>query len=765
MARILVVDDRPTNRQLLCALLRYHKHELIEAGNGALALESVRRDAPDLVITDIMMPVMDGYEFTRQVRADPKIAATPIIFYTATFRAPEARTMAAICNVKTVLPKPCDPQALLYAVNTELGIETLPPQSNAAAPKQSELAELRRLDTKLAWYADELKTAKNTFDGLLGQMSGLMAERDSLRELSERFSENIAGLQRFSARLTALIELTLEVSPEQGAGRVVQMFFEGACRLMKGKYAAIAFLDEAGEVPKHLLVKGIDPTIYATDRALHAGLPGTLAVRNGDGPSTVRRQNVAPSDLPPGHPPVADFLGAVVASRDWVYGWMYFADRSDGQPFSEEDEHIAGALASELAIFYENAVLYDLMQKHAAELQTEVVRRKKAEEEASERNRMLNQAQKMEAVGQLTGGIAHDFNNLLTVVKANAEDLVDDLADNAVSRRQASLILQAADRGADLVRQLLAFSRKQTLKAELVNLNDLTEGFARLLQRTLPANIAISVVKRPDLPLVNVDPGNMENALLNLCINARDAMPDGGNLVIKTDVVDVLAESGEGEQRFVAISVTDNGTGMTPEVIERAFDPFFTTKEVGKGTGLGLSMVYGFVQQSGGRAKIDSELGKGTTMTFFLPMAIVEAQKKHTASAASAHDHGEETVRPRRILLVEDDQLVRESLMGRLKRMGHQIVPAATAFEALNIIQRGEKFDLVFTDIIMPGALTGADLAREILKQWPSTRVLATSGYTESTLLGKVQVPEGVRLLTKPYSSADLKEAITAALK
>ncbi len=188
MARILVVDDRPTNRQLLCALLRYHGHELIEAGNGALALDSVRRDAPDLVITDIMMPVMDGYEFTRQVRADSKIAATPIIFYTATFRAPEARTMAAICNVKTVLPKPCDPQALLYAVNTELGIETLAPNDNTPSPRQSDIAEFRRLDTKLAWYADELTTAKSVFDGLLGQMSGLMAERDSLRELSDRFS-------------------------------------------------------------------------------------------------------------------------------------------------------------------------------------------------------------------------------------------------------------------------------------------------------------------------------------------------------------------------------------------------------------------------------------------------------------------------------------------------------------------------------------------------------------------------------------------------
>ena len=765
MARILVVDDRPTNRQLLCALLRYHRHELIEAGNGALALESVRRDAPDLVITDIMMPVMDGYEFTRQVRADPKIAAMPIIFYTATFRAPEARTMAAICNVKTVLPKPCDPQALLYAVNTELGIETPAPQGNAMAPKQSEIAEFRRLDTKLAWYADELNTAKGAFDGLLGQMSGLMAERDSLRALSERFSENIAGLQRFSARLTALIELTLEVSPEQGAGRVVQMFFEGACRLMKGKQCAIAFLDEAGEVPKHLFVKGIDPTIYATDRALHAGLPGTLAVRNGDGPSTVRRQNVAAADLPPGHPPVGDFLGAVIASRDWVCGWMYFANRTDGQLFSEEDEHIAGALASELAIFYENAVLYDLMQKHAAELQTEVVRRKKAEEESSERNRMLNQAQKMEAVGQLTGGIAHDFNNLLTVVKANAEDLIDDLKDNPGSRRQASLVLQAADRGADLVRQLLAFSRKQTLKAEVVNLNMLVEGFARLLQRTLPANIAISIAKHPNLPLIHADPGNMENALLNLCINARDAMPDGGTLLIKTDVADLPAESGDGEQRFVAISIADDGTGMTPEVIERAFDPFFTTKEVGKGTGLGLSMVYGFVQQSGGRAKIDSELGKGTTITFFLPLANTETQDKSAGLSASGQDQSAEPMPSRRILLVEDDQLVRESLMSRLERMGHKIVPATTAFEALSIMQRGEKFDLVFTDIIMPGALTGADLAREILKQWPGTRVLATSGYTENTLLGKVQVPEGVRLLTKPYSSADLKEAIATALK
>lgn len=384
--------------------------------------------------------------------------------------------------------------------------------------------------------------------------------------------------------------------------------------------------------------------------------------------------------------------------------------------------------------------------------------------EVRQREELLLEAQKMESVGQLTGGIAHDFNNLLTAIKSNAEDLLEELKGNKILHSQVDIVMQAADRGAGLVAQLMAFARKQELQPKTVDVNELIGRFQKLLRSTLPAHIDIEVRTAPSLPAIYVDPGRLETAILNLAINARDAMPEAGTITIETSLrtldADYAAEHIEVQQGdYVLIAVTDTGTGMPPEVVERAFTPFFTTKEVGKGTGLGLSMVYGFVKQSGGHAMIYSELKLGTVVKIYLPALDQAAPSEEAPKRANEAQRGNGS-----ILLVEDDAIVRQSISAKLTRLGYQVVTAANAHDAIETLKINPYFDLVFSDVIMPGPMNGADLVREVRRRWPQIHVLLTSGYTESTVLGKIQLPTDVYLLSKPYSNSELSRVISEAI-
>ncbi|TAL04885.1 MAG: hybrid sensor histidine kinase/response regulator, partial [Rhodospirillaceae bacterium] len=384
--------------------------------------------------------------------------------------------------------------------------------------------------------------------------------------------------------------------------------------------------------------------------------------------------------------------------------------------------------------------------------------------EVRQREELLLEAQKMESVGQLTGGIAHDFNNLLTAIKSNAEDLRDDLKDSPILQSQAEIVLEAADRGAGLVAQLMAFARKQELQPKVVDVNALLERFTKLLRSTLPAHVDIDIRNVARLPAIYVDPGRLETAILNLAVNARDAMADGGTVTIETSLktldADYVAEHIEVQQGdYVLIAVTDTGTGMPADVVERAFVPFFTTKEVGKGTGLGLSMVYGFVKQSGGHARIYSEVGLGTVVKIYLPALDQAAPSEDQPANGNKAKPGTGS-----ILLVEDDPIVRQSISGKLTRLGYQVVTASNALDAIETLKSNPHFDLVFSDVIMPGPMNGADLVREVRRRWPAMNVLLTSGYTESTVLGKVTLPADVHLLSKPYSNSELAKVIGEAI-
>ena len=374
----------------------------------------------------------------------------------------------------------------------------------------------------------------------------------------------------------------------------------------------------------------------------------------------------------------------------------------------------------------------------------------------------LRQAQKMEAMGQLTGGIAHDFNNLLTIIIGNLEMLEAKLTTTG-QRELATEALEAADLGARLTSRLLAFARRSHLEPEVVNLNDFVLGLTDMLHRTMGSTISLSNALTPRLWPTRIDPSQVESAIVNLAVNARDAMPSGGRLIIETGNVSVdefmsVELDGLHAGDYVRLTVADTGEGMPASVRERAFEPFFTTKEQGRGTGLGLSMIYGFAKQSGGHATIYSEIGHGTTVNIYLPRHQTEApsddQQLENAPVSGL----------RTVLVVEDDPRVRKLTVNRLGSLNYATLVAADAREALAILESGAEIDLVFTDLVMPGGMSGYELAHHVAKKWPNLPVLLTSGYADELVRREPDAIAHLKVLGKPYRLADLAQAIAETL-
>jgi PAS domain S-box-containing protein len=375
----------------------------------------------------------------------------------------------------------------------------------------------------------------------------------------------------------------------------------------------------------------------------------------------------------------------------------------------------------------------------------------------------LIQAQKMESVGQLTGGIAHDFNNMLTVITGTIEILADGVKDMPHLATITKLISDAADRGAQLTASLLAFARKQPLQPAEIDVNALIREIVRLLTPTLGQHIEITTALRGDVWPAFIDRSQLSAALVNLAINARDAMPTGGTLGFVTSniqlgVPDAVARGVERAGDYVTIEVSDTGTGIAQQHLDRIFDPFFSTKEVGQGSGLGLSMVFGFVKQSGGSVEVRSQEGHGSTFRIYLPKADASALQPLTQDEPPVQG-GSETV-----LCVEDDHKIRNYVTVQLESLGYKVLVASNADEALAIVNRGAAFDLLFTDIVMPGSMNGRQLADTLMAGRPSLRVLLTSGYSSGAIPPQGRAGHGIPLLTKPYRRSELARMLRRCL-
>ncbi len=478
-------------------------------------------------------------------------------------------------------------------------------------------------------------------------------------------------------------------------------------------------------------------------------------------------QNAPHSGMPTGHLPVRSYLAVPVVSRSGaVLGALLFG-HPEPKRFGERHEYLLVAIAAHAAIAIDNSQLYQAAQR-------ELVERRRAEEQLRELNETLEtriaeeiaerakaeealrQSQKMEAVGQLTGGLAHDFNNLLTGITGSLELLQTRVAQGRTGdvERYVAAAQGAARRAAALTHRLLAFSRRQTLDPRPTDVNRLVAGMQELIERTIGPGIALEPVADTGLWTTLVDPSQLENALLNLCINARDAMPDGGRLVVETGNRWLDERAARKRElppgAYVSLCVSDNGAGMEPEVIARAFDPFFTTKPIGQGTGLGLSMIYGFVRQSGGQVHIHSEPGRGTTVCLYLPRQLGEADeveaKTLPGAAPPRAGHGET------VLVVDDEATVRMLVAEVLEDLGYRTIEAADGAAGLRVLNSGVRVDLLVTDVGLPGGMNGRQVADAARVARPTLKVLFITGYAENAVLSHGHLEPGMHVLTKPFA-------------
>jgi PAS domain S-box-containing protein len=573
---------------------------------------------------------------------------------------------------------------------------------------------------------------------------------------------------------------------EPDLDRLVQTVTDAGVELTGAEFGAFFYNveNDAGESYMLYTLSGAPRSAFETfpmprNTAVFAPtFNGEGIIRSDDITADRRYGHNAPrAGMPEGHLPVRSYLAVPVFSRTGqVTGGLFFGHSAVGV-FGERSERGMISLAAEAGVAIDNAHLSRAAQREIAErrraeealqqlnatLEQQVAERT---EELRRNEEALRQSQKMDAVGQLTGGVAHDFNNLLQIIIGNLETLQRHLGgESGRLQRSASNAMKGAQRAAALTQRLLAFSRRQPLDPKSVNVNVLVSGVSELLQRTIGEAVSIESVQGAGLWQVEIDPNEFEAALLNLAVNARDAMPDGGKLTIETanahiDGAYAAAHAEVLPGQYVMVCVSDTGTGMDAQTLTQAFEPFYTTKPVGKGTGLGLSQVYGFVKQSGGHVKIYSELGQGTTIKLYLPRltgtpADAEKSEPHPTPEAGS----EET-----ILVLEDEDDVRTHSVEALRELGYRVIEAHDGPSALRLLERQPKVDLLFTDVVLPGGLTGAQVASQAQDRRPELKVLFTTGYARNAIIHHGRLDKGVQLITKPFTFGDLAAKVRDVL-
>ena len=603
----------------------------------------------------------------------------------------------------------------------------------------------------VAFTASPIRDERSNTIGTIIEVRDISAEKEAERALAAQ-ATHLKVLNETGAALAA--ELDLE--------RIVQLVTDAGVRLTRAQFGAFFYnvIDAAGESLTLYTLAGAareDFDRFGHPRATAVFAPtfkGEGVVRSADITADPRYGNNSPHHgMPKNHLPVRSYLAVPVTSRSGeVIGGLFFGHPEPGV-FGEDTERLMVGVAGQAAIAIDNARLFEAAQRANQTLEQRVEERTAELEAAHE---ALRQAQKMEAVGQLTGGIAHDFNNLLTGVIGSLDMMQRQMAKGETSKieRYATTAMTSANRAAALTHRLLAFSRRQPLDPKPVNANRLVSGMEELLRRTIGETIMLEIVTAGGLWQTLCDPHQLESAILNLAINARDAMPDGGKLTVETcnahlDSAYAAKQREVTPGQYVCICVSDTGTGMSKDTIEKAFEPFFTTKPIGQGTGLGLSMIYGFARQSEGYAKIYSEVGQGTTIKLYLPRYYGEAE-------GADEEHGELTDAHRAeagetVLVVEDESAVRELVVDVLEELGYRAIQAADGPSGLKLLQSGIRIDLLVTDIGLPG-LNGRQVADAAREQRPGLKVLFMTGYAENATIANGFLEPDMEMITKPFA-------------
>ncbi len=680
---ILIVDDKEENLYLLEALLRGNGYNVDSARNGAEAFEKLKSGKFDLIISDILMPVMDGFQLCRKVKMDKTLRQIPFIIYTATYTGPQDEEFSKKIGADCFIQKPCEPGDLMAAIRDVMAatkgsdVDLMPkPIDDDEILKLYSERLVRKLEQKMLELEKEVKARKEV--------------EESLLQSEERYKAVFEG----AAEGILIVEhLTRDIKYVNPA----------MCRMLG--------YDE--DELKHLNVNDIHPES------------------------------------------VLDRLGSEFEAHD----------RESKIMFRQNLE----CLKKDGTIIYTDIVITPRIVidgiPHSASFFMDVTQKKKAEDDKKKMEIQLSQSQKLEAIGRLTAGIAHDFNNIMTTIIGNAEIMLSILPKGDPMREGAEEIRDAGERASGLVSQLLAFSRKQVLQPTIMSLNETVRDMDKMLHRIIGEDIELRTILVRDLGLVEADQGQMEQVIMNLVVNAREAMLAGGKITIETANVELDEEYARSHIAvipgpYVMMSVSDTGVGMTKEVQEHVFEPFFTTKEKRKGTGLGLSTVYGIVKQSKGNIWVYSELEKGTTFKIYLPRAdrpISEKKKKDKKAEALS---GSET-----ILIVEDDEKVRKFVERVLKGYGYRVLIASNGEEAVRIAGEYEgHIDLMVTDVVMPG-MGGQDLENRLKASKPGIKVLYMSGYTDDTIVHNGILEKGKIFLQKPFTIEALGRKVKEALR
>jgi PAS domain S-box-containing protein len=836
-ARVLVADDNADLRDYMRRLLSADGYFVETVVDGEAALEAARRSLPDLVLSDVMMPRLDGFGLLAALRADEALRETPVLLLSAR-AGEEARVEGLAAGADDYLTKPFSARELLARVSSSLQLARLRHETEAKLREEARTLEvLNRIGVAVAAELDLDRAVQVVTDAateLTGAAFGSFFY-NVLDEAGGRYTlYTLSGAPREAfaqfpmPRNTAVFAPTfagdgvvrsddITRDPRYGRNAPHQGMPKG--HLAVRSYLAAPVTSRTGEVLGGLFFGHPEPGIF-TERserlASVVAAQAAAAIDNarlyqaaqieigerrkaqtalGELNETLEQrvvEAVAERDrlweLSEDLLVVADFDGRLLrVSPSWKE--ILGLDRATllARPYAEiihpEDLDRVRAVLAELRetrrpVRIENRlrtatggwrwISWTLSPDPERDRMHGVGRDVTADREAAEALRQaeeaLRVAQKMEAIGKLTGGVAHDFNNLLQVIGGNLQLLGRDVSGNDKAEQRLRNAVAGVARGSKLASQLLSFGRRQPLAPKVVNLGRFVRGLDDMLRRALGEGIEIETIVSGGLWNTLVDPFQVENALINLGINARDAMGGQGRLTIEAgnallDDAYVTRHSDVTAGQYVMVAVTDTGSGMSPDVMEHVFEPFFTTKPEGQGTGLGLSMVYGFVKQSNGHIKIYSEPGHGTTVRIYLPR-VRQEEDLPTEIEAGPVTGGSET-----IMVVEDDEEVRTVVVDMLTDLGYRVLKAKDALSALAIIESGLAIDLLFTDVVMPGPLRSPELARKARERIPTIAVLFTSGYTENAIVHGGRLDEGIELLSKPYTREALARKIRHELR
>ncbi len=679
MSPVLIVDDNTENLYLLRMLLQGHGYTVEEARHGAEALIKARQQPPILIISDLLMPVMDGYTLLRYWKADDRLQAIPFMVYTATYTDAKNERLALDLGADAFVVKPAEPEALMIAITTLLASPD-PAQSSVRLPQIEENALLK----------------------------------DYSETLFRKLEKKVESLQQTNRRLGAEIaqRKCTEAALRDSEARYRQLFHAITDPLFVYDRDTLAYLtvNEAA----------VAEYGYSYDEFL------TMTIRD------VR----PPEDVPA----LLKMLAQAGTSLEQRGIWRH--QKKNGDIINVEISAYGLTFAGRPACLVQAC---------------NVTERQQLEEQ-------FRQAQKMEAIGRLAGGIAHDFNNLITVIKGYSELLQSRITADDPASELLGEIYKAGERAGALTSQLLAFSRQQVLAPQTLNLNTVVSHTETMLRRLIGEDVILVTTLSPTLGSIKADPGQIEQVLMNLAVNARDAMPQGGTLTLATQTVQLdeaqchrVADLSPGD--YVLLTVSDSGCGIDAATQTKIFEPFFTTKPVGKGTGLGLATVHGIVKQSGGYIAVESAVGQGTTFQIYLPLVAESVPEGRSQGRSSTLPQGTET-----ILVVEDEDAVRALEIYVLQRCGYRVLEATNGQAALHLVEHEpDSIHLLMSDVVMPH-LGGRELAAQITRTQPHCKVLFLSGYTDDAMIHHGVSKADVAFLQKPFTPSALAQKVRQVL-